>query len=44
MERFTNAEIAAMFDANPNLTLARLSAMTGKTVKELKRILMPAGK
>ena len=37
---WTNEEIADYFDAIPNLTLATLAGMTGKTVAELKKILM----
>lgn len=36
----TNQEICEYYDQNPNLTLSELSAITGKSVKELKRILM----
>lgn len=36
----TNDEIIDLYDSNPNLTLAQLAAMTGKSVAELKRILM----
>jgi len=36
----TNDEIINLYDSNPNLTLAQLAAMTGKSVAELKRILM----
>jgi hypothetical protein len=35
-------EIRKMFDANPDLTLARLALITGKTVSALKAILMTA--
>jgi len=38
----TNDEIAAMYDANPDMTLAQLAAITGLTIFELKKILMPA--
>lgn len=34
------AEIKDIYDTNPNMTLAELSRMTGKTVAELKKILM----
>ena len=37
----TDAEIWDLYDSNPNLMLADLSRMTGKSVEELKRILMP---
>jgi len=36
----TNDEISEMYDSNPNMTLAQLSRITGKTVDELKKILM----
>ena len=36
----TNEQIIDLYDANPDLTLAQLSRMTGKSVAELKRILM----
>jgi len=35
----TNEDIKAYFDGS-NITLAELSAMTGKTIKQLKAILM----
>lgn len=35
----TNDDIRAFYDGN-NITLAELSALTGKTVKQLKTILM----
>ena len=35
----TNEDIKAHFDSS-NITLAELSAMTGKTIKQLKAILM----
>jgi len=35
----TNEDIKACFDGS-NITLAELSAMTGKTIKQLKNILM----
>jgi hypothetical protein len=41
---WTNEEIAAYFDAIPNLTLATLAGMTGKSVEELKTILMGGNK
>lgn len=37
----TNDEINDYYDSHPNLTLAQLSRMTGKSVEQLKRILMP---
>jgi hypothetical protein len=33
-------KIIKIFDANPNMTLRQLSNITGKTVQELKTILM----
>jgi hypothetical protein len=36
---FSDDEIRTEFDCNPNMTLAQLSFMTGKTVPELKKIL-----
>jgi hypothetical protein len=36
----TNQDIIDLFDLNPNLTLAQLSRITGKSVPELKQILM----
>lgn len=33
-------EICDMFDANPNLTLVELATISGRTVDELKKILM----
>ena len=36
----TNEEISDYYDSHPNLTLAQLSRMTGKSVEELKKILM----
>lgn len=37
----THDEIRDYYDSHPDLTLAELSRITGLTVKELKRILMP---
>ena len=37
---WTNEEIAEYYDSIPNLTLATLAGMTGKSVAELKKILM----
>jgi hypothetical protein len=37
---WTDEEINEYYDQNPNLTLAQLARMTGKTVEELKKILM----
>jgi hypothetical protein len=36
----TNAEIIELFDTNLNMTMAELSRITGKTIAELKTILM----
>ena len=36
----TDDEIMDMFDSNPNILLSELSAMSGKSVAELKRLLM----
>lgn len=36
----TNQEICELYDSNPNITLKQLSNWTGKSVPELKRILM----
>lgn len=36
----TYAEIRELYDSNPNMTLTQLSKWTGKTIAELKRILM----
>lgn len=38
----TNQEICDLYDRHPDMTLAQLARITGKTVKELKRILMGA--
>ena len=38
---YTDEQINDLYDSNPNLTLAQLSCMTGKSVEQLKRILMP---
>ena len=38
----TNQQVAEYYDSNLNLTLAELSAITGKSIKQLKRILMGA--
>ena len=35
-----HSEICDMFADNPNMTLAELSATTGKSIKELKAILL----
>jgi hypothetical protein len=36
----TKAEIIEYYDNNPNLTLKQLSSITGKTVDQLKLILI----
>lgn len=36
----TNEEIKSLYDSNLNLTLAGLARVTGKTINELKRILL----
>lgn len=36
----TNQEIIYFYDSNINLTLAQLSGITGKTIPQLKKILM----
>ena len=36
----SNDEIKDFYDCNPNMLLRELSVMTGKSVQELKRILM----
>lgn len=36
----TNAEIIDFYDRHPDLTLASLSKITGKSVADLKRLLM----
>ena len=38
----TNQQVTEYYDSNLNLTLAELSAITGKTIKQLKRILLGA--
>ena len=37
----TNQEICDMYDMHPNITLRELAGITGKSVRELKKILMP---
>jgi hypothetical protein len=37
----TNQEIREYYDARPNLLLSELAAITGLTVKQLKKVLMP---
>jgi len=36
----TYQEIRDLYDSNPNMTLYQLSRWTGKTIAELKQILM----
>lgn len=36
----TNQQIREFYDSNINLTLRELSRITGKTIDQLKRILM----
>ena len=36
----TENEIREFYDSHPDLTLTQLSRMTGKTVQELKQILL----
>jgi hypothetical protein len=36
----TNQAICEYYDSNPNLTLAQLAQLTGKTIAQLKTILM----
>lgn len=36
----TNQQICEFYDSHPDMTLAQLSQITGKTISELKRILM----
>ena len=38
----TNQQVTEYYDSNLNLTLAELSAITGKSIKQLKLILMGA--
>jgi len=38
----TDQQIIDLYDSNPDLTLAELSRMTGKSISELKQILMGA--
>ena len=38
----SDQQIIDFYDQNLNMTLAQLAAITGKTVPELKRILMGA--
>ena len=36
----SNAQIIELFDSHLNMTMAELSRLTGKTIAELKTILM----
>jgi hypothetical protein len=36
----SNQDIAELYDLNPDMTLAQLSRITGKTIAQLKQILM----
>ena len=36
----SNEEICELYDSNPHITLKQLSNWTGKSIPELKRILM----
>jgi hypothetical protein len=36
----TNDQICEYYDQNPNLTLSQLAQLTGKTIAQLKTILM----
>lgn len=36
----TKQEIRDLFDSNPNLTVAQLARIAGRSVSEIKRILM----
>ena len=38
---YTDEQISDYYDSHPDLTLAQLSRMTGRSVEQLKRILMP---
>jgi hypothetical protein len=38
---YTDEQISDLYDSHPDLTLAQLSRMTGRSVEQLKRILMP---
>ena len=40
MQNLTDTEIWDMYDSNPNLTLQKLSLISGRSVKELKDLLM----
>lgn len=36
----SNSEIRDMFDTNPNMTIATLARIAGKSTEQIKRILM----
>ena len=36
----SNTEIRDMFDTNPNMTIATLERIAGKSTEQIKRILM----
>ena len=36
----SNSEIRDMFDSNPNMTIATLAHIAGKSTEQIKRILM----
>jgi hypothetical protein len=38
----SNQDIADFYDSNPDMTLAQLARVTGKTVAQLKQILIGA--
>lgn len=38
----SNQDIADLYDLNPDMTLAELARITGKTIAQLKQILMGA--
>ena len=40
IDQMTDAQIRRYYDQHPDLTLKLLSEMTGKTIKQLKTILM----
>jgi predicted HTH domain antitoxin len=39
-EKMTNEQIIELYQRKLNMTLAELSAITGKSIKELKKILL----
>jgi hypothetical protein len=36
----SNQEIRSLFDSHPNLLMSEITLITGKSIRELKRILM----